>query len=487
MATIIQALEGLEAVPLARPRPKRLLSGGIILVGIDLVSLLLSFVIATYFRPLDESQFATRAMIMGLIAVALITAFRYLGHYARCRSQTRQMSDMLMLIFAAFATDACLSFLFQLDYARTGVMMTWLVALFLVPAARFGIVKVMLEAGWWRRPLVIVGTGKHALATARAFQGERLHGYELVAVLDPDAQVQKISTAFGKPCPVIPLSAEATTLPSSIRDVHLTVALDPEELTRHADLVRRLSLIYGDLDLVTPIDGLPVTQARVVDFFGHDTLALRLRNNLTRPFPRMLKRVLDVSGALAGLVMLSPGLAWIAWRIKREDGGPILYGHTRIGEGGRPFKCLKFRSMHVDSKRLLEEHLANDATARAEWEATYKLKNDPRITGIGGILRATSLDELPQLWNVLVGEMSLVGPRPVVLDELVRFYGNEAGPYLMVKPGMTGLWQIGGRSDVDYEERVRLDSWYVRNWTVWHDLTIIYRTVGTVLFRKGAY
>ncbi len=153
---------------------------------------------------------------------------------------------------------------------------------------------------------------------------------------------------------------------------------------------------------------------------------------------------------------------------------------------GRKFKCLKFRSMVINSKEVLEEVLRTDPVARAEWDKDFKLKNDPRITKVGHFIRKTSLDELPQLWNVVRGDMSLVGPRPVVEDELAR-YAGDVDYYLMAKPGMTGLWQVSGRNDVDYETRVYFDSWYVKNWSLWNDIAILFKTVGVVLKRDGAY
>ncbi|HIF6265029.1 TPA: sugar transferase, partial [Raoultella ornithinolytica] len=153
---------------------------------------------------------------------------------------------------------------------------------------------------------------------------------------------------------------------------------------------------------------------------------------------------------------------------------------------GKSFKCLKFRSMIINSKEVLENVLASDPEAKAEWDATFKLKNDPRITPIGNFLRRTSLDELPQLFNVLKGEMSLVGPRPIITAELGR-YNDEVDYYLLSKPGMTGLWQVSGRSDVDYDTRVYLDAWYVKNWSMWNDITILFKTVSVVLRRDGAY
>ena len=202
-------------------------------------------------------------------------------------------------------------------------------------------------------------------------------------------------------------------------------------------------------------------------------------------FP-IAKRALDIIGAGVGLVLLAPFFLIVALMV-RADGGPAFFAHQRVGRGGKLFGCLKFRSMVVDSQARLEALLANDPAARAEWEATRKLKNDPRITRIGRFLRSTSLDELPQLINVLRGEMSLVGPRPVQEAEIDRYYGASAAHYMAVRPGITGLWQVSGRSETSYESRVALAVAYVSRPSLLADLSILLRTPVAVLSRRGAH
>jgi Undecaprenyl-phosphate galactose phosphotransferase WbaP len=202
-------------------------------------------------------------------------------------------------------------------------------------------------------------------------------------------------------------------------------------------------------------------------------------------FP-IAKRALDVIGAGLGLVLLSPFFLVVALLV-RADGGPAFFAHQRVGRGGKLFGCLKFRSMVIDSQARLEALLASDPAARAEWEATRKLKNDPRITRIGRFLRSTSLDELPQLINVLRGDMSLVGPRPVQEAEIDRYYGASAAHYMAVRPGITGLWQVSGRSETSYESRVALDVSYVSRPSMLADLSILLRTPVAVLSRRGAH
>lgn len=203
------------------------------------------------------------------------------------------------------------------------------------------------------------------------------------------------------------------------------------------------------------------------------------------PAWRFAKRGLDITLTVPLLLSLSPFFAVVALLVRR-DGGPVLFGHQRVGLRGRPFACLKFRTMVVDADVVLRELLERDPEARAEWARDFKLRNDVRITAMGRFLRRTSLDELPQLWNVLRGEMSLVGPRPVVEQELER-YGGDVDYYLMTKPGITGLWQVSARNDVDYAQRVSLDVSYVQQWSLSQDLAILLKTVGVVVRREGAY
>ena len=206
---------------------------------------------------------------------------------------------------------------------------------------------------------------------------------------------------------------------------------------------------------------------------------------LRNPFWAILKSTIDIVGAFSVLVVFSPLFIFIACKI-RKDGGPAFYSHERIGKNGKPFQCIKFRSMIINSQEVLEELLANDEEAKAEWERDFKLRNDPRVTPIGKFIRKTSLDELPQLINVLKGEMSLIGPRPVIEEEK-KYYGKHWDEFLSIKPGMTGLWQVSGRNDTTYDERVSLDIKYIRNWTLWMDIKIVFKTIGIIFNPKGAY
>lgn len=198
------------------------------------------------------------------------------------------------------------------------------------------------------------------------------------------------------------------------------------------------------------------------------------------------KRGLDLSLVLSALLVFLPVILALVAVLALAQGRPIFIRHHRVGRGGSLFPCLKFRTMVVNGDEVLKTHLLADEGAAVEWEATRKLKRDPRVTRIGRILRKTSVDELPQLVNVLRGDMSLVGPRPIVLDE-TRHYGARLPLYHSVRPGLTGLWQVSGRSDVSYEHRVSLDSDYVSRWSLARDIWILARTVPAVLASRGSY
>lgn len=215
-------------------------------------------------------------------------------------------------------------------------------------------------------------------------------------------------------------------------------------------------------------------------------LRLRSHSKVRHPVGGLPKRVFDIVAAGAAIALLSPLFAMLALLIKVSDRGPVFYAHRRIGRNGNVFHCLKFRTMVINGDEVLARHLAEDLKAREEWRATRKLQNDPRVTRIGDVLRKLSLDELPQVFNILVGHMSVVGPRPVVKDEL-EMYGPAADCYLSSRPGLTGLWQVSGRNDVPYVARVAFDRQYVENWSFLADIKIIVATVPAILASRGSY
>lgn len=230
-----------------------------------------------------------------------------------------------------------------------------------------------------------------------------------------------------------------------------------------------------------------LSQSTIYEFMNTRTNMIVLANSLKSKFQLCLQSLFNYTLAICLLPILLPTIAILGYLIKKESPGPIFFAHNRIGKDGRVIPTYKFRSMYIDAKERLEKLLEESVELKQEWETNFKLKNDPRVTKIGTFLRKTSLDELPQIFNVLKGEMNFVGPRPVVQEELDMYYKQDAEYYSMVKPGITGLWQVSGRSDTDYDFRIATDKWYVRNWSLWLDIVILFKTVKVVLFREGAY
>jgi Undecaprenyl-phosphate galactose phosphotransferase WbaP len=301
-------------------------------------------------------------------------------------------------------------------------------------------------------------------------------------VLDDDPAKQSTTVAgLAVTGPVIESAARLAGAQGLRHAVLAMPGLPPDRLSRLLDdLGDHMRHVY----IAPAMPGSPDVMAEARQFAN--TMVLEVHQNLLQPSARVIKRGLDLLLVGCGLLLFCWLFAGLALAVKATSRGPVFYGQQRVGRGRRHFMAWKFRSMVADADAQLAAHLAAHPELRAEWERDHKLKDDPRVTWIGRLLRRTSLDELPQLWNVLRGEMSLVGPRPIVDDEVAK-YGERFALFCKVRPGLSGLWQVSGRSDTTYAERVALDCYYVRNWSVWLDLVIIARTVRVVLFGKGAY
>lgn len=421
-----------------------------------------------------------------VVAVAIVWMGSVHGHYTASRrrpwwDETRQL---LTVIALAGMADAMLMYLGKWQFSRLATGTTWVLIAITLPLARLAVQRWLVHAGWLAQPYVLVGAPGPAQEAAAALASEPLMGYHPVALVCP-------APALADPMPLAGQHLRPMAYTATVRDFlaqpgpyQVVIALDQANDHWLRALAQDLMLTRDDVALAPPLNGLPLLGMEISHFFSHEVLLMKARNNLRRRGPQLLKRLFDIVVASLLLLLLSPLFAVLAWKITR-DGGSAFFGHERIGKGGQAFKCYKFRSMFTNAKELLDQLLATNPAARAEWERDFKLKNDPRISKVGHFLRRTSLDELPQLWNVLKGDMSLVGPRPIVQQELER-YGKDVSYYLMAQPGMTGLWQISGRSDTSYQRRVFFDAWYVRNWSLWYDIVILVRTVRVVLRQEGA-
>lgn len=410
------------------------------------------------------------------------------GHYSKRKPFANEVKDVLKFSLMIAALDVALLFLSKSQFSRANVLVNWAAIPCLLVSMRWGTKRSLIALGGWTRPMVIIGWGENAVETALAFKDEPLMGLRLAAFLVPLGEskpVHEIKDKYGNLIPSISLGKDPTQTLRQLGDPHVVLALEQGGIDTYQDMIQQLSRHNNDIQLVPSLRGLPLYGMEANHFFAHEVLILTMRNNLARRLPRLVKRCFDLVVSVSVLTLASPLFLYIAFRVS-QSGRPIFFGHTRVGQYKQPFKCYKFRTMAPNADQLLADLLARDPEARAEWERDFKLKNDPRITAIGHFLRKTSLDEIPQLWNVLKGDMSLVGPRPIVTAELER-YGNQVDYYLEAKPGITGLWQISGRNDVSYDTRVYLDAWYVKNWSLFNDIVILLRTVKVIFRKDGAY
>ena len=366
--------------------------------------------------------------------------------------------------------------------SRLFVGLLWIFSFLYVTSFRYFFKKVLEKYNVLQIPVLIIGAGKTAEILVRGISKDAGLGYKIVGFLEDELVESEALQKY----PVLGKFADAEKIIKATGVQRVLVAAPGMEQEKLVSLIYKVQPLVKSMAIIPNLIGIPMGGIEVESLFNERLMLLRVRNNLARPFNRYLKTVFDYVLTFVGTIVISPILLAIAIWIYVDSPGNVIFKHTRIGKDGKLFPCYKFRSMCVDAKEKLAELLANDEEARTEWERDFKLKNDPRITKSGAFLRKTSLDELPQIFNVLRGEMSLVGPRPIIQEELER-YGEHAADYLMVKPGITGMWQVSGRSDIDYSERVALDSWYVRNWSVWLDIMLLWRTYKVVASKKGAY
>jgi Undecaprenyl-phosphate galactose phosphotransferase WbaP len=359
---------------------------------------------------------------------------------------------------------------------------TWLVTLFAVPLVRYNTKRALVALGLWGKRVLILGAGETGSQIYQRIRSNPALGYEAVAFVDDDAQ------KVGRRWVGLPVRGPLASVPDLVRELAVKdVVIAMPRLPRQR-LLHVISTCEGHVEsirMVPDMFGLATVGVEAEDLDG--LLLLNMRWNLAKPWNLALKRAFDLVVATAAGIVLALPLLLTALAIRLDSPGPALFVQNRLGRGWRNFPCLKFRTMYVDNDRRLREYLAHDPAARAEWDRFLKLKSfDPRVTRVGRFLRRLSLDELPQLLNVLNGDMSLVGPRPYLPSETQRM-GDFAETIVKAPPGLTGLWQVSGRNQLTFDQRLRLDEYYVRNWSLWMDIIVLVKTASAVLQRQGAF
>jgi undecaprenyl-phosphate galactose phosphotransferase len=372
--------------------------------------------------------------------------------------------------------------------SRLTILLLWFYGLFLFPLFRLAGKHALYRAGLWKENIIIIGAGQAGVEAAQGLQSQTYLGYNLIGFLD-DAD-DKIGTSIeikGTTYKVFGKTKNFKKFINKLGVSTIIIAMPSLPVDQLAKLTNHVQKFVRNILLIPDVKGIALANTELQHLFVQQLFLLKINNNLKSTPNRFIKRTFDMTVSILSLPVLIPFIGILGVLIKLDSPGPVFYRHTRIGLHGRPFSIFKFRSMHCDAEKRLGDLLASCHSSRGEWETFCKLKDDPRVTRMGKFLRFSSLDELPQLFNVLKGEMSLVGPRPVLLEEIAKYYKEHADYYHLVRPGITGLWQVSGRNNIDYTARVRLDSWYVLNWSLWLDIVMLFKTVRVVLKRDGAY
>ena len=452
-------------------------------------------------HPSVEAALRAYPALFFLPMLALLVGSYSKGHYSRFKGLWEEWGELTKLSLSILGMTIGVLFIAKTNFSRTWILGSWTLILISIPLVRCLTKTVLHKQGKWLTPAIVLGSGQNAVDAALALESDFNMGYRVIGLAEIDRLNAKIEAStvglaltrsakdpITKKEHVFPLVHRKQDFLKIIKETkpYFVLALEPGELSKYQSFVSEVMLHTRNFSIIPPLKGVPLVGAEISPIFRHDVLHLKVRTNLSSWSANLNKRIFDIFFATVGLILLSPMLLIVSALIK-SDGGSVFFSQRRAGFKGSTFGCLKFRSMRTDSDDVLERLLASDDKLRKEYLDTQKLKDDPRITRIGKIIRKYSIDELPQLFNVLLGQMSLVGPRPVRPDELLSHYGESADLYKSSPPGITGLWQVSGRNDLDYQTRVRLDAWYVQNKNFWGDLKLIGKTVGVILKGDGAY
>ena len=465
-------------------QPPRLLNTVTCLIAADIVTLLISVAISLMFKSMltGIQKWDTYLHLWPFLFV-FIAVYALVGLYSGIAlsppEELRRATLSSALIFVILGA-ATVSLRGANHYFTWTMLLALVLSVVLLPLLRGFTRQCLSRQPWWGSPAVIFGAGETGRHIIKTLQEQPGLGLKPVAVMDDDPDAPHSIRGV----PVMNGFELADAAPDSHKFAYAVMAMPGVPNSSFQSMIETYGLHFSRILMIpnlTNFCSLWVSPKSVGGMLGLEVCQQAMVRERQLP-----KRALDLGLTLLGGALILPLIVLIALWVKIDSPGPVFYSQKRIGQDGNEFHAWKFRSMVHDADRVLQGMLKKDPKLREEWEATHKLKNDPRVSPSGRFLRRTSLDELPQLWNVLRGDMSLVGPRPIVHAEISK-YGDTFDLYMKVKSGITGLWQISGRNDTSYAERVTLDAFYVRNWSVWLDFYILFRTIETVVLRKGAY
>lgn len=482
-----------------RQIPRRL---GAVILLYDIVALLLAFAFTKYLSGLLVSlshalewggefhHFDTRRYYYYFLCFFVLLRFAFKGHYSRRVPFLAQVETILKTICIAALFD-CFNVYF-LGYRSLPVMLlcNWALCVAFLVLGRQLSVFLISRAKDWRLPIALVGDARVVMDTFYAFDNDRYTGYDIRVVLltGQESLDMDVLPKYAAGVDIRRDDGHADDFIRQNRQYYYIFGMGElrgPNKDRFTSAIDTAQVEYG---LIPNTKSLDVYGMEPHYFFGNDIMILHRRDSIRSPSGRIVKRGIDILVSGFGLIPLGilTAAVWVSKKLEGSD-TPVFYGGQREGMGGNLFNCWKFCTMKNDAETILADLLARDEGARAEWDKFQKLKNDPRIDSrVSGLLRKISFDELPQIWNVFNGDMSLVGPRPILPTQREE-YGDLLEQYHAVRPGLTGLWQVSGRNETSFQQRVYWDSWYIRNWSLWYDIVILFKTVKVLFTGKGAY
>ena len=453
-----------------------------VLVASDMLGLFIAILVALWVRHLFGIALDPYYReIFVLLAIILAVAFGRKGlypavglNYVEELRETFSSSSFTFLILIGMTFFIKTTSL----YSRLALLLIWALCQVTIPTGRYAIRRLLIRLHLWGEPVAVIGDLSKDLALAEYFQINLQLGLRPVAILR-DEYFSEDNSKFG---PLMSIDQIRDYARNRSLNTALVVITDLNSLD---SLVDRYRFVFRYVILIKGRSGgYTLNSLKSLDLSG--ILGLQVANNLLSFWAQLFKRIIDVLGSILGTFFLSPFFGLAALVIKIDSPGSVFYRQRRIGRNGNTFDLIKFRTMYQNADHILADKLASDPALRQEWDCYQKLKKDPRISRTGRLLRRFSLDELPQLWNVLIGEMSLVGPRPIMVDQR-ELYGESFKEYIQVTPGMTGLWQVSGRNDISFARRSELDSEYIQRWSAWLDIFIFFKTIKIVLWQQGVY
>ena len=469
------------------------------LASLDIASFYLSLFLAYYARKFLNTVFAGLLPLefdlryfvhFWWMPVIFILVISYEGLYTKRMPFWDEVRELIKAITVAVVVIFAVTSLGKLTYkiSRLTFILLYMCSITVFPFMRLMGKKMLYRMGIWKENLIIIGAGRAGKEIARGMDSEGHLGYNIVGFLDDDPdKIGRTIVINNKELKVFGKVKHFTKFLSLMNIATVIIAIPSHTLEDLSKLTENVQKYTKHVLLVPDLKGIALVNTELQQLSAQQMFMLKINNNLKSDFNKFIKRSFDLVFSILFVPFLFVMVVIFGILIRADSRGTVFLRQDRIGKGGKIFKCVKFRTMFEDADEILDMYLKKNEDVREEWSRYKKLRYyDPRVTRVGRFLRRTSLDELPQIFNVLAGDMSFFGPRPYLPEEVKEIQGYS-DLIRLTSPGITGLWQVSGRNILDFEERVKLDTWYVLNWSLWLDIVILFKTIRVVINKEGAY